>query len=346
MKLRIRLSHVVIAAAIAGLLGIFGAAQQLAAQQAAKAPQAEKPAPTAAGGATAPAVEPPEQGTVAQDAVPELTPLQREILQATDNLVAAFNEGSVARLQESFLPDGELIDEKGNLHVGQEELNALAKTYFEKFPGAQTQATVESIRQVGDLVLADGSRIISTKDGESFSSLRFAAIWKKTDKGYRLASFRDFSEAQPLTPHEALDSIQWILGEWINEGNDAKVELAFRWSDDENFILGDISIRRDDAVVARSTQRIAYDASKGALRSWTFDSDGGFGQSEWEPGEIGWGLQSSAVSPDGSTGTATMSIIPIDQNRFMIRVTNRVSEGQEESDYEYNVVKKPPIPKK
>ena len=37
-----------------------------------------------------------------------------------------FNEGKAAELAASFLPDGELIDDEGNLYHGREELQTLA----------------------------------------------------------------------------------------------------------------------------------------------------------------------------------------------------------------------------
>jgi uncharacterized protein (TIGR02246 family) len=278
--------------------------------------------------------------------VREPSALEKEILKSTENLVKAFNDGKVDQLLETFLPDGELIDEQGTVHVGHVEIRALAAAFFEKYPGAKTTAELESVRQVGDLVLADGSRVITTADSKGVSAFRFTAIWKKTDKGYRIASFRDFSENVPPTPREALESISWMLGEWVNEGSDARVELSFRWSEDENFILADILMMNGPEVIAKSSQRIAWDASQEMLRSWTFDSDGGFGESQWQPGENEWVLQSVATSPDGTQGSATMTISMIDEDRIAIGVSDRRTDGMEEPDFEYKIVRKPPAASK
>jgi hypothetical protein len=339
-----RYVKVVATVAFAGLCGVHFLSPVAAQQNAAATTPAKSVTIKAI--ATVPAAKSQPVVAEGEAAGRELTPLEKEMLTATDRLVSAFNESSVEKLLDTFLPEGELIDEEGNLHAGHEEIKTLATTYFEKFPATKTQATLESVRQVGDLVFTDGSRVVSSADGRSFSALRFAAVWKKTESGYRLVSLRDFSDAQPLTPHEALKSLEWIAGEWVNEGSDARVELAFRWSDDENFILGEITVRRGDTLVARSSQRIGYDAARGIVRSWTFDSDGGFGASEWEPGDNGWVLQSAATGPDGAQASATMSIMPVNEDRFTIRVSNRVSEGREEADYEYTVVRKPPAARK
>jgi len=123
---------------------------------------------------------------------------------------------------------------------------------------------------------------MTDKEGKSLSVLRFATIWRKTDAGLKLASLRDVSEALPPTPHEALEGLSWIVGEWINESSDAKVQMNYRWDESGNFIVGDILITSGDQTIMKSFQRIAWDASQGKYRSWTFDSDGGVG--DWRRG--------------------------------------------------------------
>jgi hypothetical protein len=175
--------------------------------------------------------------------------------------------------------------------------------------------------------------------------LRFATIWKKTDAGLKLASLRDVSEALPPTPHEALEGLAWIVGEWINESGDTKVHLNYRWDENGNFIVGDINITAGDQVLMKSFQRIAWDASQGKFRSWTFDSDGGFGEGVWNATSNGLVMQNSAVGPDGLRGTATVKLVSDSKDRFTVQGIHRMSEGMEAPDYEYTVVRKPPVAK-
>lgn len=268
--------------------------------------------------------------------------MEAEVMKASKQLMDAFNNGSVDGVLGVFLPDGELIDDSGTVHLGHEELKNLVSQFFAAYPGAKTQAEIESIRVVGGLAMVDGSRIISDKDGKGLSVLRFATVWKKTDAGYKLASLRDVSVPLPPTPHEALETISWIVGQWVNEGTDAKVDLNYRWAEDGNFIVGDILITANEKVVMKSFQRIAWDAHEGKFRSWTFDSDGGFGEGLWYPTPNGWALTSKAVAPDGSRGTATVRIQSDSKDRFNVLGTHRVSEGNEEPDYSYTVVRRPP----
>jgi uncharacterized protein (TIGR02246 family) len=270
---------------------------------------------------------------------------QDATVKAAKQLSDAFNAGNADAVAAVFLPDGELIDDSGTVYLGHTEIKALVKAFQEAYPGAKTDAQVESVRSVAGLVLVDGTRVITDKDGKGLSVLRFATIWKKTEAGLKLASLRDVSEPLPPTPHEALEGLAWIVGEWINESGDSKVLLNYRWDETGNFIVGDINVTSGEQILMKSFQRIAWDASQGKYRSWTFDSDGGFGEGVWTATPNGLVMQNSAVGPDGVRGTATVKLVSDSKDRFTFQGIHRMSEGIEAPDYEYTVVRKPPVAK-
>ena len=287
----------------------------------------------------------PATTVVAKPVSPEQLALETDAVKAIKQLTDALNAGNPDAVAGVFLTDGELIDDSGTVHLGHEEIKALVKAFQETYPGSKTDAQVESVRAVAGLVLVDGTRVITGKDGSSLSVIRFATIWKKTDAGLKLASLRDVSEALPPTPHEALEGLAWIVGEWINESGDNKVSINYRWDDNGNFIVGDINITSGEQVIMKSFQRIAWDASQGKYRSWTFDSDGGFGEGVWNATPTGLVLQNSAVGPDGLRGTATVKLVSDSKDRFTVQGIHRMSEGMEAPDYQYTVVRKPPVAK-
>ena len=277
---------------------------------------------------------------------PELSPLEKEMLAETDKLVTAFNKSDTKAILNSFLTDGEIIDEQGVVHTGHEQISALMDSFFKAYPKASTEAELESVRNVAGIVFADGRRTITTADGKSVSVLRFTSIWKKSDTGYKLVSFRDYAESSSMTPNAALQELQWLIGDWVNEGADAKVELSFQWSADTNFILASYSIKTDEGELLTSTQRIGWDASQGTFRTWTFDVDGGFGEGVWTKLEQGWQIRSTAITPEGTTASATLLFTPVSENRFSITGRQRMLNGEELPDYEITVVKEPPAPSK
>jgi uncharacterized protein (TIGR02246 family) len=269
-------------------------------------------------------------------------PATAEIRKDSEKLTTAFSNGNAETVAAMFLTKGELIDELGTVYQGQQEIKELVAAFFAKFPGSQMKNEIESIRIIGPVAIQEGRRVTTSKDG-STASIRYTSVLAKTDQGWRIASLRDFGDESSPSPGESLKPLSWLIGDWINEGADARVKITYRWSEDKNFIMGEISVSKSDKVVMKSSQRIGWDALVGAPRSWTFDSDGGFAEATWTQVEDAWMVRSSAVMPDGQTGSANLKITNGEKGRYVMTGTNRVIGNTTEDDYEITVVKIPPV---
>ncbi len=266
---------------------------------------------------------------------------------ADDELIKAFNAGKVDALAAMFLPKGELIDEQGNAHEGQAAIKALLTKFFEKFPGAKLTHDIDSIRVIGPVAIEEGTRTIVTKDQSDAAQVNYIMIRTKIGNGWQIVSLRDYSDDADLTPNDRLQPLAPLVGDWVNEGNDAAVRISYRWSEDKNFLLGDFHVTKSGSTVMQSTQRIGFDPLAGKIRSWMFDSDGGFGEGLWTHLADGsWVIKSTAVLPDGQTGSATITLKPIGKDRYTLKGTDRIAGDERDEDYEYIVSRRPPMPNK
>ncbi|MBX9653016.1 nuclear transport factor 2 family protein [bacterium] len=255
----------------------------------------------------------------------------------------AFNEGKVDELTSMFLPQGEFINEAGTMYQGTKELTELFADYFKRFPGSKIEFQIESIRAVGPIVIEEGLRHITTKDGESASTFRYIAIRSKEGAEWKIASFRDFPENIAVTNHDRLLPVAWLVGDWVNEGTDGKVTITWKWSQDSNFLLGEFESSSSENPSNKSSQRIGWDPSTGKIRSWLFDNDGGFAEGVWTILEDSIMIKSSSVNPDGSTSSATLRLIPQGPDRFLIKGTDRIIGDSNEPDYEITVTRRPEV---
>lgn len=268
------------------------------------------------------------------------------VRKTAEQFAAAFNGGKPDAVVAMLFPDGELIDENGTVHKGAAEIKPLLTAFYEQFPGAKLALDIESVRLVGPVAIEEGTRTMTTADGNEKSRFRYMAVWGKDGNAWKLASFRDFNDDAPPTPHENLQAVSWLEGDWINEGADGKVSISYRWSEDKNFLLGDYQIATAQGAPRKSTQRIGWDPSTGRIRSWLFDADGGFSEGAWTMADDGVVIKSSSVNPDGSTASATMNIFLKDKDHFTIAGTDRVVGDSLEDDFEITVARRPPAPKK
>lgn len=269
----------------------------------------------------------------------ESTPAAAELRELSAKLSAALSAGDAAGVAQLFVEDGELIDEGGVMHRGRVEIQELVAAFAAKFPGAQVVVEPESLRAVGPIMIEDGTRIITAADG-SVAVIRFTAVLVKAADGWRIASVRDFPDEFPVSPGEQLQALDWLIGDWVNEGVDGRVAIKYQWSADRNFILGEYVFSSEGEVVSTSSQRIGWDPRVGKPRSWLFDSDGGFSEAEWTATETGWMFRSAAVLPDGSPGAATIRMEVEDGDRFRLVGKDRVVGNQPAEDFELTVVRR------
>lgn len=267
--------------------------------------------------------------------------LVKELRTAAEHLVTIFNAGKAAEVAGLFLPEGEWVDDAGNVYQGRKSIEEVLTKYFEKYPGAQIALEIETIRAIGPLAIEEGTRTMSAGE-DAQAIIHYVAVLAKTDSGWQYASVKDTAREPIPTAHAALEPLSWMVGDWISEGAEGNVQITYRWSEDGNFLLGDYLIKADGEMVMKSTHRIGWDAQHDQVRSWLFDSDGGFGEGKWTQLSDSWHIHSSATLPDGRAGSAIVTLTPHDGNRFTIRGTERLIGGVKDDDFELTVVRQAP----
>lgn len=283
-----------------------------------------------------------------QPPAPTATPEEKGVADVLAAFTKAFNEARPEQIAALFLPTGEIVDEDLNVHAGTDSVAALLANFFERFPGAKIALETETVRPISkDLTLAEVCRTTTLADGTDRARVRSSVAFARDGETWRIASVRDEPADDELAPRERLAPLAWMVGKWVDEGPDSLVELDCRWSSGESFLLIDYKITREGQVAMNSHQRIGWDPLTQKVHSWMFDSDGGYGQADWTRTEDRWLVKSSAVMPDGVTGSSTFVIEPLGKDRFVMRGFDRVLGDSLQPDVEVTVVRKPerPVPR-
>ena len=122
------------------------------------------------------------------------------------------------------------------------------------------------------------------------------------------------------------------------------VRSKCRWSEDGNFLLQDFKLQIEGKDAMNVTQRIGWDPLAKRIRSWVFDSEGGYGESVWtRKGDV-WIIKATAVRPDGKTASATNVLAPVGKDAYVWRSGDRVVGDELTPSIEVKVVRKPPQP--
>ena len=257
----------------------------------------------------------------------------------------AFNAGNAKAIAAQFTEKAEVVSQDGNVIEGRVNIEARFAELFKEHPQARITVELTSLRQLGpDVAVEDGLSTTTLAPDQPGSRSPYTLVHVKRDGRWLVASVRDFpEESTEATAHEQLQSLDWLVGHWVDESSDGRVETTCQWSEDGNYLLQDYVVKARRGEM-RGTQRIAWDPLRHTVRSWAFDHSGAFTEATWTPIEDAWVLKVEGVTPDGRGASATRIVTPIHGDAFQIDSANVVVGNELLPDSSVRVVRRPPTP--
>ena len=268
---------------------------------------------------------------IAQEATPEETQADERavIKQRAQSYADAYNAQDVKGLIAHWAPEGVYIDRASGQRVAGRE--ALEKAFQEEIASRKKsllEIDVETIELVSPgVALEQGTSTISTSDGQPLRT-RYSAVHVKRDGKWLIDRLSEREIVAPPSHYEQLKELEWMIGDWIDQADEGVVSTECHWARNNNFIIRSFTVSIAEAVDMAGMQIIGWDPAKKQIRSWAFDSDGGFNQGVWEKTADRWSVRQTATLPDGTLGTSTSLLTPVDENRFTWQQVDRAVGGQ------------------
>jgi hypothetical protein len=129
----------------------------------------------------------------------------------------------------------------------------------------------------------------------------------------------------------SLRDLEWLIGTWVAKRDEADVHTTYEWLWNKTFIRVDFSIREKERTLS-GFQIIGKDLASGQLRSWTFESEGGFGAASWTRDGKKWVLDAAGHLANGKIMTATNILTPLSADSFTWQSVDRTIDGEEVDD--------------
>jgi uncharacterized protein (TIGR02246 family) len=261
--------------------------------------------------------------------------------------VNAYAQRDAEAIGEMFTEDAEFRDEFGERIVGREAIVQMFQDVFESTPEALIEEIdIEKIRYISpEVVLEEGVVYATESLDEPVYTNRYVALHVKgLDDVWRINTLKDYPRER-LTKSEHLDQLQWLIGEWINEEANEIVETSCQWSDDGNYLLRRYRLETTEGETLDGVQRIGWDPRRKQLKSWQFDSNGGFSDSYWSRNGNQWIVTTQGTTAEGEATQATSVYTIVDEERIIWQITSLVvgSEIMPESQAVV-MMRKPPEP--
>jgi uncharacterized protein (TIGR02246 family) len=270
---------------------------------------------------------------------------EKAIKQVTEAFIHAFNAGDAKVVADLYTDDAELIDEIGERIQGRPTIQEFYAALFNERKGATIEISPASLRFLGpDVAKEDGQTRVNPTGGEPSTYRDYTVLYVKQGGRWLHSSVRE-EHATGLAHHERLTELEWMIGEWLDESSDSIIHASCRWSDDKNFLLRDFVIHVQGKPVMNVTQRIGWDPLTKQIKSWVFDSAGGYGDALWTRNGNQWVIKSTGVLPDGRIATATNVLTRTGPNAARWASTERTVGGHVGADHHESVmVRRPPQP--
>ncbi|MBX3411943.1 MAG: SgcJ/EcaC family oxidoreductase [Pirellulales bacterium] len=268
---------------------------------------------------------------VAQDDAVEQD--RKAILARVKSYVEAFNAADASTLAGHWSESAEYITPAGDRIEGRQALAEYFAQEFAENPGRKLDVQVDRIRfATADTATEEGTARVASPDGRADES-SYLAVHVRRDGQWQLDTVRELTfsqqEAAPpaSTPHDYLQDLEWLIGEWRDADNEGQVATSCRWVANQSFISRSFRVAIPGQSELVGTQVIGWDPVHGQVRSWVFDSDGGFGEGFWKNEGDHWTIQTRATLPDGRQATAVQILTPLGVDRFSWESTQREVDG-------------------
>ncbi len=108
----------------------------------------------------------------------------------------------------------------------------------------------------------------------------------------------------------------------------ATIESTTSWTKNQNFISQKFAVSVEGEPDLAGIQLIGWDPVEQKIRSWVFDSDGGFGTSTWKKKENRWIVTASATLPDGRRSSAIRTFTLVDDKTMTWQISGRELDGE------------------
>jgi uncharacterized protein (TIGR02246 family) len=243
--------------------------------------------------------------------------------------VAAFNKGDAGALAGFWIETGDYMDQEGRHLKGRKAIEDAMRAFFAENKGVTMRIDNRITRFVTpELAIEDGTTDVIPADGGVPHRSRYTIVHVKQSGTWRMASVRE-APFVPPTHSDRLRELEWLIGAWADEEDKGEVAHAvFSWTKNGNFILSSMGASIKGAPIGEVTQMIGWDPAVKQIRSWTFESSGGFGEGTWARDGDRWVIKTSSTLRDGKRVLATNVVTRLGANTLNWQSVNRTVDGK------------------
>lgn len=261
----------------------------------------------------------------------EPSPDEAAIRANAQKYVEAYNRRDARALAAMWSPEAVYMNPlTGDAVVGRPAIEQQFAGIFAEAGDVKLEVNVESIDFVSPNVAIERGTARVIRPGQAPEDSTYRAVNVKRDGQWLVDRVsEEEAPAPPPSNYEHLQELEWMVGSWVdNNDPGVSIQTDCEWTKNRNFMTRSFAVVIGDQIGMSGMQIVGWDPAAKQIRSWVFDSGGGFGEGKWTRKENRWIIQSAGTLPDGGRATATNIVTRVDDNSFTWQSVNRGVDGE------------------
>jgi uncharacterized protein (TIGR02246 family) len=274
---------------------------------------------------------------------------EKAILEMVYEYREAFNRGDADAIAKQFTEHAELVDESGATIDGRENIRKLYEELFKKAPGASLDLYLDHFRWVApDVVIGQGTAKVTSKQGLAIST-SYTAVHAKRNGKWPIVLIREsLGQAKAgKSREESLNELNFLVGDFIDNDESGTLKIHGKWSRNKAYLVRSFTVtakgQGEGEPALEGTEIIGWDGAKAMLRSWVFDTNGGFAEGTWRHKGKSWYCTLAGVQADGKKTSAVHIFTPSGEGgNYTFQSIGRTLDGEVQPDIDEVTVKRVP----
>ena len=258
-----------------------------------------------------------------------------EARKAISDLEKKFNDADAKELAACWASQGELIGPDGGRIEGRDKIEKAFTEFFTTTKNAHLKMLVTALRMIGDNaaildVIALRTPVPTGVQGEPLTTFVLAK-----HQGRWLVENAHETLAGPPAHYNHLKDLKGLVGDWAAKSasaSDVSWQTTCDWTANRSFLIRKFSVDGRAGPIHSGTEVIGWDPRSERIRSWTFESDGGFGESVWIRDGERWIIKYTGMAADGGDLSVTQVQTPVDADTVKLRIIDREVDGAKQPD--------------
>ena len=139
---------------------------------------------------------------------------------------------------------------------------------------------------------------------------------------------------------EHLKTLEWLAGSWSTQApsgaepdkaGQISINITYQWTANKSFLTRTLNTLAQQLDL-QGTEVIGWDPQAKLIRSWLFESTGGFTESTWRPEGKKWIIEIKGVLAGGETIGSITTLTKVDDNTLTFQSQKRMRGGKPQPD--------------